>query len=347
MIFLQNRKIAAKSFFLAALFLAAVLPGCSREPARVEQTREMMGTFVTVIACHGSEEKARQAVEKAFTEMERIEAAASKYRKNSELSRVNASATSPARISGELFGLLSEAEEISRLTDGAFDVTVGPLTDVWDRAREDGVPPRAAALEAAKSRVGYEKLELDAGASTARLAVPGMKIDLGGIAKGYAADRAVAAMAESGVESALVNAGGDIRALGSKPGGEPWRVALRDPEKAGGMVSAVDITGGAVTTSGDYEKYLEAGGKKYSHIFDPRTGGTSDCVSATVIAPSAAIADALSTAVCVLGPEEGIAMIEGIDGIDAEAMIIDTRGETRRSSGFSRYETETLPDRDE
>ena len=303
--------------------------------ARVEETREAMGTFVSVTAIHEDREVAKAAVDAAFEEIKRVNSVMSNYDPDSELSGVNGSGTSPVMISDELYLVLWESKKYSDMTGGAFDVTVGPLMKEWNRARAAETAPDPQALAAARSRVGCRKMILDEKERTVRFETEGMEIDLGAIAKGYAADMAASIMRGKGVDNGLVNAGGDIVAFGHKQDGAKWTIGLRDPANAGATVTEIEVSGMAVTTSGNYEKFISSGGKKYSHIFDPRTGESSNCISASVIAPTAIEADALSTSICVMGPAQGMELVEKLK--DAEAFLIDSEGNTYRSSGFNRY----------
>ncbi len=326
-----------KSKSLLIIFILAidvlVFSGCAGAPGKFARTREQMGTFVTITLYSSSGRRADAAIDAAFAEIEHVESVMSSYRKDSELNKLNAAGADGFAASDELFEIIEKSLEISELTEGAFDITVGPLVAEWLIAKNENRAPDAVALAEAEKRVGYKKVMLDHKTKTVRFAEPGMRIDLGAVAKGYAVDRAMEALMGKGIESALVDAGGDVLAKGKKPDGRLWTIGIQDPRAKSLESTILNVENMSVTTSGDYQRYIESGGRRYSHIFDPRTGKSSDCVSATTIAPTAMRADALSTAFCVLGPEKGIEVAESLNGI--EAFIIDVDGKTYSTTGFS------------
>jgi thiamine biosynthesis lipoprotein len=220
----------------------------------------------------------------------------------------------PVPVSPELYFLLERALDLSRRSGGAFDVTVGPYVALWRLARKSRELPSVAALKKAGRRVGWRKIRLSGKARTVQLRVPGMRLDLGGIAKGYAGDEAIAVLREHGVTSALVEAGGEIVVSGPPPGQVGWPVEI-PALGSGEQDRVVRLANEAISTSGDTEQYVEIGGRRYSHVVDPRTGlGLTNRISATVIARDGITADSLSTAVCVLGPERGPALVRKVPG---------------------------------
>jgi len=288
--------------------------------------RVVMGTFSRVVVIAGSERKARRCIEAAFDVQRRIDELMSYQRDDSELSRINRDAADgPVPVSPLTFEVLQKSVEFGRLSDGAFDVTVGPLMDLWKAAGEANAPPTEEALAEARAKVGYEKLILDEKDMTVRFAVKGMRVDLGGIGKGYAVDKSVEAIEERGALGAMVDLGGNIRCFGRPPRGqESWRVGLQDPNvspddmDASKILLVLAVTDEGIATSGDYRRFTKVHGEKQSHILDTRTGkGADKLVSDTIIAPDATAADALSTAVNVLGPERGLALIERLPGVEA------------------------------
>lgn len=322
--------------FIFALGVAAIIAGgCSRPVEPVVKVREMMGTFVSVTAWGEDKEAVTSAIDQAFLAMEEVDYMMSNYKSTSELSRMNREAANEVKVSEELYGVIKSAASYSMKTGGAFDVTVGPLMTVWNAAKEEDKAPSDEAVAQALMSVGYEKLKLEDASSSVKFNAPGMSIDLGGIAKGYALDKAIDKLKELGVKNAMVNAGGDVRSTGVRPDGKDWRVAVRDPENPGGKTVVLTAPEKAIATSGDYEKFIEVGGAKYSHLMNPKTGKSVDCVSATVIAPLGIDADALATSVCVLGPDKGLALID--KGDDVEAMIIMNDGTVKTSKGFAAY----------
>lgn len=300
--------------------------------------KPLMGTVVEISVVSGDPRHGSLALQAAFEEMARLEAMMSAFRDDSELSRLNREASSrPVRVSPELFEVIKMALALSRTTRGAFDITVGPLMKLWPFYAPEKRVPSAEEIREVLRRVGYGLVNLSPQERTVSFAVSGMALDLGGIAKGYAIDRAVAVLKERGIEAALVNAGGDVFAYGKKPGNQPWRVGLRHPRNPQELLAALPLTDKAVVTSGDYERYFLVDGKRYSHIVDPRSGVTAQrTASVTVVASSAAYADGLATGMLVLGPEEGLALAESLPGVHA-AIVTEGEGEElalRVSKGF-------------
>ncbi len=259
---------------------------------------------------------AERACSSAFDRIAQVEAIMSDYRADSELMQLCARAGGPpVRVSEELFFVLRRAQELARRTDGAFDVTVGPYVQLWRRARRTGQFPTEAELAEARSRVGYEKIVLNESERTVQLLVPGMRLDLGGIAKGYALDCALRVLREHGIRHALLEAGGDIVAGLAPPGTAGWRIEVANAEPSRRWVY---LALGAISSSGDTEQYVEYQGKRYSHIVDPRTGwGLTSRVATTVIARDGITSDSLATALCVLGKERGMRLIRAVPGARA------------------------------
>jgi thiamine biosynthesis lipoprotein len=268
----------------------------------------------------------------------------STYRADSELTRLNASAAAgPVAVSEPLWEVITAALDLSRRSGGAFDATYSPLRDLWRSAAANGELPSESALAEARARVGWRKVVTDPAKRTVHFEAGGMKLDLGGLAKGYALDLAAAAIRRNGLNAGIVDLGGDLRVVGSAEEGRPWTVGIRDALKAAdktairGRLRLADV---AVATSGNYERYFLVDGRKFSHIIDPATGRPAEeVVSATVIAPTGMAADGLATAVSVLGMEKGVRLVEDTPG--AECLLVSVRdGKTveRRSSGFSKFE---------
>ncbi len=260
-----------------------------------------MGVRVRIVLYAPQEVTARTAAASAFERFAELEAVMSDYRSDSELMRLcDRAGEGPVPVSEDLFVVLESAQEVAALSGGAFDITAGPLIRLWREARKSGVMPGRKELDEARNRVGWEGLRLDKVRRTAELMKPKMRLDLGGIAKGYACDEALRALAAHGIERALVEAGGDIAASGPPPGETGWRIAVRGSPKR-----EVLIAHEAVSTSGDTEQYVEIDGTRYSHIVDPRTGlGVTTRIQATVIAKNGLTTDPLATAFCVLGPDD-------------------------------------------
>jgi FAD:protein FMN transferase len=277
-----------------------------------------MGVQVRIVLFAPDEAHASAAAGAAFDRFAELDDALSDYRLHSELNRLCAAAGGPpVKVSRDLFTVLSAAQDLARRTDGAFDVTVGPMVAVWRKARKAQALPAADAIAGARSLVGWRKMTLDRRRRTVRLSVPGMKLDLGGIAKGYAGDCAQAVLRRHGIASALVEAGGDIVVSDPPPGAAGWQIEIPDPEPSGRVRTILAARQG-VSTSGDTEQFLQVGGTRYSHIMDPATGlGLTTRIAVTVVAPNGLASDGLSTALSVLGPERGEAYVRGLLGVRA------------------------------
>ncbi|MDD5512743.1 MAG: FAD:protein FMN transferase [Candidatus Omnitrophica bacterium] len=271
-----------------------------------------MGTFIEVTSSD------RRAPGIVFDEFKRIERLLSKYDSQSEIFRLNQQGRLQA--SPETYDLIKRSKELSRVTAGAFDITVGPLMDIWGFADRDFQIPSRAQIRRALALVGSDKIILQDADNVVKLKIPGMKLDLGGIAKGFAIDRAVARLKSSGITSCLINAGGQVFCLGSKSG-VPWRVAIQDPRNNDfrGYLELVDRT---IATSGDYNQYFIRDNRRYSHIIDPRSGYPADSgvVSVTVISDQGALADGLSTAIFVLGKDKARLLVNDFPGTEVKVI---------------------------
>ncbi|UCF42430.1 MAG: FAD:protein FMN transferase [Planctomycetota bacterium] len=308
--------------------------------------RVVMGTFARVIGVAADSDTAKRSIEAALAEITRVDELMSDYKEDSEISEVNRDGFERAvKVSEPTYEVLQKAVEFSELTGGAFDVTVGALVDLWRSAEEMNSVPSDAELAEARSRVGYDKLILDSNEMTVRFAAEGMRLDLGGIAKGYAIDRAVEAMQTEGAMGGMIDIGGDIRCFGAPPEGkERWRIGLQDSRAVGGEVGqgqilmVLELTDAAVATSGDYQRFVVIGGQRYSHIIDAESGYSGgELTSVTIIAKGAIEADALATAVSVKGVEGGLALVE--QRKEAEAILVTSAPEYEliKSSGAERF----------
>lgn len=321
--------------FLLLAAALVILTGASAGESRLfVRSRYLMGTEVEIKA-RGREPAATQAaINAAFDEIARLEALMTTWRDDSEVSRVNAMAgRSPVRVSPEVADVVERALGVSRLTGGAFDITVEPLIRLWriDAEGEARVPSRKDVAEALR-HVGYRHVKLDRGAGTIFLDEAGVQIGLGGVAKGYAVERAAGVLRRRGVRSAMVNAGGDIALLGAD-GDRPWRIGVRDPRDPAGTMGWMDLENVTVHTSGDYERFVMIGGKRYHHILSPFTGYPARRARAvTVLSRDGTVGDALSTGVFVLGHQEGLKLIESLDGV--EALVVDPGGKLHFSGGM-------------
>ncbi len=291
-----------RGVFILAATLSVVVAGCGRGPAEYGAERRAMGTVVMARAVAADEETARRAVEAALAAIAEAEEVASSWDPDSELSRLNrAAAGGPAEVSPELFALVKLAREMAAATDGYFDPTIAPAIALY--GIKGGTPrwPGDDELAAAMANVGYAGILLDDAAKTIAFSRPGMVLDLSGIAKGWGADRAVAAMAAAGATAGIVEAGGEVACFGGGPkAGEPWRVGVKHPDREG-LYATFGLASGACATSGGYAQRFEADGRKFSHLFDPRTGRPAEgAAGVTVVADTCAVADAWATALAVM-----------------------------------------------
>jgi FAD:protein FMN transferase len=276
--------------FVVVLFLSGIFgrAAVSSEELRLESSADAMGSTYSLVLYGEDRGRLEMASEDAFEEVRRLDRLLSNYRPESEWSQVNRyAAERPVKVSGELFHLLSACVEYSRQSEGAFDISVGPLMKVWGFYKGSGHLPQRAEVLKALEKVGYRNILLDASNKTVRFAREGVELDPGGIGKGYAVDRMVDILRRDGIGSALVSASGSsIYALGAPPGETGWKVRIRDPKDEAKTVTEVTLKNESMSTSGSYEKFFWAEGKIYSHIMDPRTGYPSTgMLSASVIAP--------------------------------------------------------------
>lgn len=317
----------------------------SRNPSEsscVRDSRPAMGSLLEITA-YGGADRCRQALEAAYAEVNRLEAVLSPFRAESDLSRINREAPyRPVTADAELIDVLTMSLGFARLTGGAVDVTVGPLMRLWRHRSSEmkGIPPSSEQVERTLRLVGHQHVIVDSDRSTVAYQHAGMSIEFGAIGKGYAVDRAVKVLEHHGVGAALVSFGSSLYALGSPPDRDGWRIAIRHPRDRGRVVDAITLTDGALGTSGNDQQAMRLAGRWYGHIMDPRTGYPSEGLSgASVLAPTAVEADALSTAVFVLGRDDGIRFLErhgGVDGLvvsegrPGSLSIASTAGWTRR-----------------
>jgi thiamine biosynthesis lipoprotein len=293
----------------------------------------VMGTSFQIEAMGTDEAELDRVLGLVLDELLRVEDVFTVWRE-SELTLLNDRAgQGPIPVSREMAELLALSVECGRVTHGAFDVSYFPLRPLWNYKTEHPTLPTQAEIDAALRFVDYGRIDVDLEKSTVEMP-EGFRIDLGGIAKGYGIDRAMQVMLDQRIENGLVQAGGDTKALGRKFG-DPWQIAIKNPRHRGQVFAVLPVVNQCVQTSGDYERYFEIDGQRYHHIIDPRTGRPSQgCMSATVIGPEATFGDGIATAMCVLGPEAGMAIIEKLDRV--EAVLVGMDGEVHLSSGLQR-----------
>ena len=270
----------------------------------VSVNKYIMGTSVEATVMYTDVLAAQRALVDAFMEMQRIEAVMSVSKPESEVALLNREAAErPVKVSGEVLGILARSIDYCHRSDGLFDITVGPLSELWGFSGDEPVTvPDSSAVQELQSLTGCDRVHIDWADSTVSFSDAGVEVDLGGIAKGYAVDRAAAVLRSRGIDDFIVNAGGDLYASGEKEPGVPWRIGIKHPRNADSIVARLDARNEAVVTSGDYERFVIVDGRRYHHILDPRTGFSADgSRSVTVIAKSAEEADALATMIFVRG----------------------------------------------
>ncbi len=295
--------------------------------------RLVMGTFARVVAVAENSGAAENCIEAALAEIRKVDDLMSDYKSDSEISRLNRNGFKEAvLLSQPTYEVIQKSIQFSRLTDGAFDITVGPLVDLFRTEKEKQVLPSQDEIAEARSKVGFEKLKLDDQNRVVQFTLDGMRLDLGGIAKGYAIDKAIEAMQSHGAIGGMVDIGGDIRCFGAPLKNKPhWTIGLQNPDVEQDtaeqeLTLKLKLADGAVATSGDYQQFVIIEGRRRSHIIDRRTGTSAEGLSSvTIIADNATDADALATAVSVMGPEKGLDLIEKLPG--TEAILITSRPE--------------------
>ncbi|NOZ68871.1 MAG: FAD:protein FMN transferase [Deferribacteres bacterium] len=313
---------------LLIMISLAFISGCTERDRMYRESRVLMDTFCTITVVSASEEKAREAINRGFAEIERLDGLLNYFSEDSEITAVNRAAGRPVRVSRETLDIVKKAVHISEITGGAFDPTIAPVVSLWKFSKDISAPsiPSRDAVATALRHVDYRKIEINTAASEIYLTEKGMELDLGGIAKGYAADRAVEAVKAEGIKAALVAVAGDIRGFGLNPSGQGWRLGIQDPRPETvserpweDVFATLELRDRAISTSGDYQRFFIKDGKRYFHILDPVTGfpAETDLISVTVIAPEGYVTDSLATAVFVLGVEKGMKLLEsmGIDGV--------------------------------
>lgn len=322
------RKLPLPSPVLA-LTVLALSSACTAPLRRFEASRSKMGTSFRVVLYASSAELAEEAIDAAYARVDQLNAALSDYEADSELSRLSAASDAGAveglHVSEELATVLAAARHWAEVTDGAFDPTLGPLVRLWRRSARQGELPSEERLEQARGAVGWRALEVDRERLLVSLREREMRLDLGGIAKGYTLDECVRVLAEHGCGRALVDGGGDVVVGDAPPGEQGWRVAVR-PFGPDGEPLVLELVHAAVATSGDAYRYVEIDGLRYSHVLDPATGlGLVRRVAATVVARDGMTADALATAACVMGSERAVDWLGELEGI--EGRVVEVEGD--------------------
>jgi thiamine biosynthesis lipoprotein len=313
------------------LFVAFLAPGAARADW-ITRSEPIMGTRCAVELWSDDRAAADVAITSVFDDMKRIDRLMSTWKEDTEISAVNRDAAKhPVKISKELFDLLETSVQYSELTHGAFDITYASVGYLYDFKK--GVHPDKKAIDKALPGINWRHMKLDRKKITVFFTRPGMRIDLGGIAKGYSVDRGIEILQKQGITRAMVNAGGDTRIIGDRFG-KPWVVGVRDPDHEGKVFLRLPLTDTAFSTSGDYERYFDENGVRFHHILDPKTGDSArKCRSVTVISKNATRTDALTKSVFIMGPEEGIAFIDTLP--DADAVAVSPDGKVFYSKGLA------------
>ena len=320
------------------LFLVLMMVGCvGLSPASpavvVKRTQMHMGTLVSITAVASTDQAANRAINAGFKEVKRLEQLLSTWIPESELSRVNVSAgVMPVHVSPETLTVVQRAMQAAEMTGGGFNIAIGPVVDAW-RVTEGQRIPTESELDALRSLVDLQAIHVDVRKRTIFLEKAGMRIDVGGIGKGYAADQAVDALRRAGAVAGVVALSGDIKTFGQLPGGRKFPVGIQHPRKDGEVLAFIDLEDEAISTAGDYERFFERDGVRYHHILDPRTlQPARSCQSVTVIAREGIWADGLDTGIFVMGAELGMRLVEALP--DVEAVIVDHEGLVHVSSGL-------------
>ena len=319
---------------LILVFLLFLSLSVLSQEKKYDRTLKLMGSRFDISIVASSENEANEYIDSAVSEIKRIENIISSWDKNSETTKINNnSGIAPVKVSEELFDLINRSIQISKITDGAFDISYASMDKIW---KFDGTMvkmPSAEVIKKSVEKVGYKNIILDYKEQTVFLKLKGMKIGFGAIGKGYAADKAKNLMQNKGVKAGLINASGDLNCWGKQPDGQSWKVGITNPLNKNKIFSWFDIDDRAVVTSGNYEKFIQFDGKRYSHIINPKTGyPASGIVSASVFAAKAELADALATSIFVMGTEVGIDMIDQLNGV--ECIVIDDKNKIHASKGI-------------
>ena len=290
-----------------------------------------MGTSVRVELWSADRAAGEAAIAAVMDRMHHIDDTMSHFKPESELMRINCAASDgPVPISRPMYDIIARSLDFSRLSDGAFDITCASVGHLYDYRRQ--IRPTEDELQRGRAAIGYRNLILDPNGRTIRFSRAGVRIDLGGFAKGLAVDDGAAILQSRGIRNAIVTAGGDSHILGDRRG-RPWTIGIRDPRDAGKMVAVLPLEDVALSTSGDYERFFEQDGIRYHHLIDPATGRSPcDVRSVTVVAPDGLTSEALSKSVFVLGVDKGLRLVESLEGVDA--VVVDAGGVLHYSSGF-------------
>ena len=313
------------------LITIILLLPCSVQAEWFKEARGIMGTNIEVDLWDTDAIHAKGCIEEVMGEMERIDQDMSPYIKTSELYKINQyAAEKPVKISQEMYDLIKRSFYFSDISHGAFDITFASIGYRYDYRKH--IKPTDAQIKASLKEINYHHIKLDPEHRTIRFDMPGVRIDLGGIAKGHAVDNSITLLQRCGIKDAMVTAGGDSRIIGDHDG-RPWMTGIKDPRNKKDSVVVIPLVNTAISTSGDYERYFIKNGVRYHHILNPRTGKSVHSTrSVTILGPDATTTDGLSTTIFVMGPKAGMALVEKLKDVDA--VIIDNQGKIHYSSGL-------------
>ena len=332
----KNRVLKSITLAIVLVILSAFaisISGCKPSLQRYEKNLEKMGTYVNIIIYADKDSNSQKILDSGFAKIDQLSKIASNYDKESSVTKLNNDGFIK-NAPGELVEIIKLSKDYNKTTMGAFDITVDPILTLWAEGlwKESKEVQQEKILEAL-NLVGSDKISING--SNIKFEKEGMSVTLGGIAKGYIVDKVIETLKSQGIKNALVNAGGDIATLGAKPDGELWNVSLENPDNTSEKIVEFALAGKSIATSGNYYRYFDPK-KEAAHIIDPRTGYTADkCISATIIAENATIADILATSVFVLGPKDGISLVDSLDNV--EAFIIDSERNIFKSKGIDKY----------
>lgn len=330
----KRLKTRLSYFFLQIIFLLFCY--CGFAQISVKQDTVLMGSKFDITIVASDSVTATKNINLVIDEIVRIENLISEWKPSSQISEVNRNAgIKPVKVDKEVFDLTKRALFFSEITNGAFDISIAAMDKIWkfDDSMEE-LPSQEMLLKAIE-KVGYKNIELNELNSTIFLKLPGMKIGFGATGKGYAADQGKFLMQQLKVKAGIVNASGDMAIWGTQPNNKPWRIGITNPFKLHKSLKILEVTNAAITTSGDYQKYVEFNGKRYSHIINPKTGmPASGLISVTVIGENAEIANGLSTSIMVLGYEKGLELLKSYPNY--ACLILTDKGKVKKSKNFNK-----------
>lgn len=317
------------SLVIILLFVIFACSGCKLKSAPLKEftdERFLMDTLIQVTVYSDDEQKGKEALDQAFAEFKRISNLTNRFPKNgenasvsSDVIRINENAgIKPVRVSTDTLEIVQRSLYYAQLSGGSFDITIGPIMDLWGFGKNEQHVPSDEQIQKTLSLVDYRKVIVDPNQGTVYLQKPGMSLDFGGVAKGYATEEAVKVLKGLSIKHAIINAGGNVYALGTKPDGSLWRVGVRDPRVENGLIAVLSVKDTSIVTSGDNERYFEEGGVRYSHLIDPSTGKQARALmQTTVVTESSTDADILNKPLFMLGPQRGMSFAKGLQGVGA------------------------------